>query len=203
VHAKQSDAITDEQLEQKCAEIPSAEHLRIIYAGRADAIKAPLDWIAAMGQLRDRGVPFRATWLGDGPLLAEMRSEVERRRLGDLVSLPGFISDRNELLSQLRAAHVLAFCHTTPESPRNLVEALISGCPIVGYHSEFAEELVEDGGGGFVKLGDGAALSDRLAALNSNRTELVAMTRQAAASGKRFNDDAVFRHRSELIKTHL
>ena len=50
--------------------------------------------------------------------------------------------------------HVLVFCHTTPESPRNLVEALISGCPIVGYHSDFAAELVGDGGGAFVTTGD-------------------------------------------------
>lgn len=203
VHAKQSDAVNDEQLAEKCGRIASANQLQIIYAGRADAIKGPFDWIAAMGQLRDRGVAFHATWLGDGPLLGEMKSEIARSGLGDMVSLPGFVSNRDELLAQLRAAHVLVFCHTTPESPRNLVEALISGCPIVGYHSDFAEELVADGGGTFVKTGDINALVDRLASLNSNRQDLIAMTRQAATSGKRFNDVAVFQHRSDLIKKHL
>jgi glycosyltransferase involved in cell wall biosynthesis len=203
VHAKQSDAIGDEQLAEKCRQIASDDHLRIIYAGRADAIKGPFDWIAAMSQLRNRGVAFRATWLGDGPLVGEMRKEVARLGLADVVSLPGFISDRKELLAQLRAAHVLVFCHTTPESPRNLVEALISGCPIVGYRSDFAEELVADGGGAFVKTGDVKGLVDRLASLNANQEELIAMTRQAATSGRRFNDVAVFQHRSELIKKHL
>lgn len=203
VHAKQSDAITDEQLAEKCRQIAAGDRLRILYAGRADAIKGPFDWIAAMSQLRKLGVAFRATWLGDGPLLGEMRDEVARLGLADVVSLPGFVSDRNELLGQLRAAHVLVFCHSTPESPRNLVESLISGCPIVGYHSEFAEELVTDGGGAFVKTGDVNGLVDRLECMNANREELVAMTRQAAISGRRFNDVAVFRHRSELIKKHL
>jgi glycosyltransferase involved in cell wall biosynthesis len=203
VHAKQSDAISNEQLATKCGQIATANHLQIIYAGRADAIKGPFDWIAAMSQLRDRGVAFRATWLGDGPLLGEMKSEIARRGLSDVVSLPGFVSNRDELLAQLRAAHVLVFCHTTPESPRNLVEALISGCPIVGYHSDFAEELVADGGGAFVKMSDIDALVDRLASLNSNRQDLIAMTQCAAKSGKRFNDVAVFRHRSDLIKKHL
>ena len=41
VHAKQSDSITDSQLDEKCREIASADHLEIIYAGRADTIKAP------------------------------------------------------------------------------------------------------------------------------------------------------------------
>lgn len=203
VHAKQSDAIRDEQLEEKCRQIASDDHLRIIYAGRADAIKGPFDWIEAMNQLQKRSVAIRATWLGDGPLLSEMRKEVARRGLSDVVSLPGFVSDRDELLAQLRAAHLLVFCHTTPESPRNLVEALISGCPIVGYHSDFAAELVIEGGGAFVKTGDLKALVDRLASLNGDRQELITMTRQAATSGKRFNDVAVFQHRSELIKKHL
>jgi glycosyltransferase involved in cell wall biosynthesis len=203
VHAKQSDGITDEQLAEKCRKIAAGDHLRIIYAGRADAIKGPFDWIAAMSQLRKRGVAFRATWLGDGPLLGEMRSEVARLSLADMVSLPGFLSDRNDLLAELRAAHVLVFCHTTPESPRNLVEALISGCPIVGYHSDFAAELVAGGGGAFVKTCDINGLVDRLASLNANRAELIAMTQQAATSGRRFNDVAVFHHRSELIKKHL
>jgi colanic acid/amylovoran biosynthesis glycosyltransferase len=203
VHAKQSDAIHNERLDEKCRQIASDDHLRIIYAGRADVIKGPFDWIATMDQLRQRGVAFRATWLGDGPLLAEMRNEVARRGLADVVSLPGFTSDRQKLLAQLRAAHVLVFCHTTPESPRNLVEALISGCPIVGYRSDFAEELVADGGAAFVSIGDVRGLVHRLTSLNENRQELSAMTRQAATSGKRFNDVAVFRHRSELIKKHL
>jgi glycosyltransferase involved in cell wall biosynthesis len=203
VHAKKNDAISYGQLEEKCRQTAVDDHLRIIYAGRADVIKAPFDWIETMSQLRQRGVAFRATWLGDGPLLTDMRNEVGRRGLADMVSLPGFVSDRDELLGQLRAAHVLVFCHTTPESPRNLVEALISGCPIVGYHSDFAGELVTEGGGAFVAIGDIKGLVDRLANLNANRQDLVGLTRRAATSGKRYNDVAVFHHRSDLIKKHL
>jgi glycosyltransferase involved in cell wall biosynthesis len=204
VNAKPGDAISSEELEAKCAASLSDDRLRIIYAGRADAIKGPLDWIAAMAQLRERGVKFQATWLGDGPLLAEMRDEIARHGLGEWVLLPGFISDRDHLFAQLRAAHVLVFCHTTPESPRNLVEALICGCPIVGYRSDFAEELVgEIGGGMFVPVGDVDGLVEKLVRLSSDRAGLVSLIRSAASSGKRFNDVAVFRHRSELIKSHL
>lgn len=204
VNARAADAISSEALQAKCAAIPSDDRLRIIYAGRADAIKGPFDWIAVIEQLRNRGVKFQAAWLGDGPLLAEMREQVARRKLSENVSLPGFVSDREQLLAQLRAAHVFVFCHTTPESPRSLLEALISGCPIVGYWSEFAEELVaESGGGTFAPIGDVAGLAETLVRLNRDRAALAGMTRQAADSGKRFNDVAVFRHRSELIKAYL
>jgi glycosyltransferase involved in cell wall biosynthesis len=106
-------------------------------------------------------------------------------------------------LAGLREAHVFLFCHKTPESPRNLVEALISGCPIVGYASDFAAELTSGGGGEFVPVGDQRGLAERLCRLASQRPALVALTRAAAESGKRFNDVAVFRHRSELIKKYL
>jgi glycosyltransferase involved in cell wall biosynthesis len=203
VHAKAADAIGSEQLDGKCERIATGERLTIIYVGRADKMKAPFDWLAVLSLLRDRGVPYQATWFGDGPLLAEMRNEVVRRGLNEVVSMPGFVADREELLGQIRAAHVFLFCHTTPESPRNLVEALVSGCPIVGYHSEFAAELVTDGGGVFVMMNDTQSLADCICRLDANRSDFVALTQKAAMSGRKFNDVAVFQHRSELIKAHL
>jgi colanic acid/amylovoran biosynthesis glycosyltransferase len=203
VHAKPADAITSDQLEDKCSRIAAGEQLTILYVGRADKMKSPFDWLAALSCLRERGLSFRATWLGDGPMLADMRKEVVRLDLEDVVSLPGFVDNREELLSQIRKAHIFMFCHKTPESPRNLVEALISGCPIVGYHSEFAADLAADGGGEFVALNDTKSLADAVCRLDANRSELVALTRKAAMSGRKFNDVSVFQHRSELIKAHL
>jgi hypothetical protein len=51
------------------------------------------------------------------------------------------------LLAELRRAHVFVFTHVTPESPRCLLEALVSGSPIVGYKSAFAEEVTTGRGG--------------------------------------------------------
>ena len=199
----ESDLITDQQLEDKCRLVAQSTPLRIGYVGRADEMKGPLDWLEVMEQLHKRGVPFKAVWLGEGPMLAEMRDRVERRRLGDIVSLPGFLSSRAEVLAFLRDVHLLVFCHKTPESPRCLVEALISGCPIAGYESEYAVELVRGGGGALVRMGEKERLVDQLCALHYNRSELVVLTRAAAPSGKRINDAAGFQYRSGLIKAHL
>lgn len=203
VHAKASDAIDAAQLATKCEQIVAGGPLRIVYAGRADTIKGPFDWLEIIELLKERSVPIEASWIGDGPLLEQMRNYVAEHKLSDVVRLPGFVADRGELFSRLRDAHVFLFCHKELESPRNLVEALISGCPIIGYHSDFAAELTQDGGGEFVAAGDRKGLADRLCRLAADRSALVALTRAAAESGKRFNDVAVFQHRSELIKAHL
>ncbi len=199
----ESDLITKHQLDEKCRNVSEPGPLTISYAGRADEMKGPFDWLDIMDLLHKRGVSFKATWLGDGPLLAEMRCNVTRRGLGEVVSLPGFVASRAEVLAFLRNAHLFVFCHKTPESPRCLVEALISGCPIAGYDSEYVAELVRDGGGIVVAIGEKEKLVDRLVALDSDRRQLVELTCAAVPAGKRINNVAGFQFRSNLIKAHL
>jgi glycosyltransferase involved in cell wall biosynthesis len=98
----------------------------------------------------------------------------------------------------------MLFTHITPESPRCLIEALISGAPIIGYQSDYAEDLIKDmGGGEFVPIGQWERLGDLLVTLSSDRHQLARLIQQAGENGKRFNSEVVFRERSELIKAHL
>ena len=69
------------------------------------------------------------------------------------ISFPGIEKDRQLVIDFLRTLDVFMFCHVTPESPRCLIEALMSGLPLIGYDSEYAKDLVaEHGGGKFVQL---------------------------------------------------
>ena len=114
------------------------ERLRLAYVGRADPMKGPLDWIEVLERLAAAGVDFEATWLGDGADLAEMLRRVAAAGLGATgCALPGFAADRAAVFAALRAAHLFLFCHKTPESPRSLIEALVSGAPLVGYDSAY------------------------------------------------------------------
>jgi glycosyltransferase involved in cell wall biosynthesis len=193
----------DEQSETSCKSVKQSGQLTIAYVGRADEMKGPCDWLAVMEQLHRRGTSFHATWLGDGPMLGEMRAEVERRGLGEVVSLPGFVEGRERVFGLLHQADLLVFCHKTPESPRCLVEALISGCPIVGYESEYAAGLIENGGGSLVGIGDIEGLVELISALDSDRSRLAALKDGAVPAGKQVQRLADFRYRSDLIKAHL
>lgn len=178
--------------------------LRIVYAGRAEAMKGPLDWIAALQGLAALGVAFRATWLGDGSLLPAMRARVDAAGLAGQIALPGFVNDRAALMAALTGAQVFAFCHKTPESPRCLIEALMAGTPIIGYGGAFAADLIAaHGGGDLVARDDVAGLTAALARAATDRTRLAAMIGRAAADGAGFDDVSVFAHRSALIRAHL
>jgi glycosyltransferase involved in cell wall biosynthesis len=201
VHTKATDQIGEAELKAKVERLRAGATLKVIYPGRLDPMKAPLEWLAALAEARRLGVRLEATWFGDGPLAEAALAEAERLDLGGIVRFPGFLADREELLQHLRAADVLVFTHVTPESPRNLLEALVSGTPILGYANPFAQNLLEGrGGGALAPLHDTEGLGRLIADVASDRVQLAELTLQAAQNGRRFTDAAVFAERSELLK---
>jgi glycosyltransferase involved in cell wall biosynthesis len=201
IHTRPEDGIDQTTLDVKLASVEAAPQIRICYAGRLDPMKAPLDWLKAIAVARDAGAPIQAVWYGEGSLRDEAEAELQRLKLEDVVRLPGFLRDRALLLAELRSAHLMGFTHVTPESPRCLLESLISGTPIIGYENKFATDLtVGYGGGSFVAIHDWQNLGRRIASLAGDRAKLRDLIREAAHNGRRFNDAAVFAERSELIR---
>ena len=155
-----------EAVERKCSDALHRPELRVCYAGRVEAQKAPLQWVRAIHEARALGAPVRATWLGDGSVLTEMRREVERLGLTDVIETPGFVTDRDRVIGTIRDSDLMLFTHLEPESPRVLIEALMSACPIVGYDRSHPSNLISvHGGGELYPLGDWQALGKALAAL--------------------------------------
>ena len=205
VHAKLEDRISREELQEKIRRASKiGRPLRIGYAGRATAMKAPIDWLRVLLRLRESDVPFEATWLGDGELLSEMRSFVAQHALDSQVSLPGFVSDHQFVFSFLRSCDILLFTHITPESPRIILEAMVSGTPAVGYANSFVADVAGPVGRHLLTpIGDVVQLAEMVTSLALNRETLVESISSAARVGEHYNDAAVFHHRSELIKQYL
>ena len=204
IHTKPSDCIGDLELFKKAQRAKSDETIRICYAGRIDPMKAPLDWVKAVGRARDLGVNLHATWMGDGSLMQEMKAMIAEMGLSSVIELTGFESDRKKLFKKISESHIMLFTHVTPESPRCLIESLVRGTPIIGYHSEYADDLVSElGGGMFVPVENWEQLGNQIAQLSNDRERLSTLIQEAGKNGSRFNDRAVFQERSELIKKHL
>lgn len=202
VHTQPEDFASEAAIAAKIEAITSGQPLRLVYAGRAAEMKGPLDWLDTIAEARRRGVLVEAEWLGDGPLLSQMKARAEALGLTGCVGFAGHVGDRETLLARLRAAHLFLFCHKTPESPRCLIEALVSACPILGYDSAYPAGLIETGGGRLSPLGDVTALADALAALDADRAALARLVRDAATTGRRFDEETLYRERAELIARH-
>jgi glycosyltransferase involved in cell wall biosynthesis len=191
-------------VERKSENALLRSELRICYAGRVEPAKAPLDWVRAIHEARSRGAPVRAVWLGDGALLADMRREIERLGLASVIETPGFVADRDRVIATIRDADLMLFTHIEPESPRVLIEALMSACPIVGYDRPHPSDLISVHGGGIISpLGDWQALGAAVATLAQDRSRLADLIRRAWRDGSRFNSDIMSRDRCALIRERL
>lgn len=203
IHLREEDRIPADELKKKQETVLQGP-LKICYLGRADPMKGTDDWMAVMANLKAAGIDFHATWLGAGERLQAMKDQSDRLGLGEQVALPGFVRDRAAILTALREAQVFVFCHKTPESPRNLIEALVSGTPLVGYDSPFPRDLIAANGGGWLSPKDDVkALTAVLVSLAGDRRRLADLIDRAARDGSPFNDVAVFKHRSEVIRAYL
>jgi len=205
IHLSKSDHISPAALEAKVQSAAAGSRpLKILYVGRAEAMKGPLDWLEVLGALSAAGVDFQAKWIGNGSELAVMRGRISETGLQDRVAAPGFASDRAGILAAFRDADIFLFCHKTAESPRCLIEALASGTPIVGYEGAFARDLIRaNGGGALSPLNDTAALARLVVKIAGDPALRARLIQNAAADGAPFDDVSVFRHRSDLIWEHL
>ncbi len=204
VDTKKSDRIDASRLKFKIDSVLAGKPLLICYAGRATEMKGSLDWLQAVHHCYKSGVDLQATWLGDGPQLEQMKSLAQDLGISSRLHFPGFVSDRAAILETIKEHHIFLFCHKTPESARCLIEALVCGCPIVGYSSFYPRGLVsEHGGGAFGLQNDWRSLGDLLIQLNSDRLGLSELIRCAALSGQPFDVETVFQNQSNLIKKYL
>lgn len=201
IHLKPENKISEEDLLRKIGEVERGP-LRLIYFGRIHPDKGVMDWIEALRLVKEANVEFSARWFGDGPQRDEVRAKVLMQGLDGHIEFPGQLVDRSELLENVRAAHLMPFCHLTPESPRNLIEALASGTPMVGYGSAYPQDLISGHGGGVLTPMNPQALADELIRLGRNRTVLGDLICRAAQDGAHMNDDAVFAHRASLMKQY-
>jgi glycosyltransferase involved in cell wall biosynthesis len=205
VHVSPDDAISEREIHSKLTELDARSSLRIGYVGRTHPMKAPFQWIDAIAEaVKVVGAErIEAVWIGDGPLLEDARAKVRELGLEACIRFDGFVSDRSAVLNFLRQQDLLLFCHVTPESPRCLIEALISGTALVGYESSYARELVGNRGGAILSpIGDSSTLAKSLIRLANERVELRRLISDAATSRAIYNDEAVFADRSELIKKY-
>jgi glycosyltransferase involved in cell wall biosynthesis len=204
INTQPEDSISTQALEAKLQSLGARETLRIGYVGRAAEMKGALDWVAVLAKLKGRGVDFQATWIGDGPLLESMRQRVAAEGLTAQVHLPGSIADRPQLLALTQNFHLILCCHRTAESARCLQEALVCGCPIVAYDSDYVAGLIEQYQCGQAQaLGDTQGLADLLASLDDDRPQLQSWMRSAATAGASLNAEATFRQVGRVIKQHL
>ena len=211
IHTSREDAIGDAAFEAKLRSIrDTSEPLRLVYAGRADPDKGPIDFVEAVAAATRQGRQRPGHLARQRqPARGRCGAGADELELNDRLRLPGFTSDRDALLGVLRESHLMVHCHKVPESPRCLIESLVCGTPLLGYESAYSRDLTRDGqaeppAGRHVRVHDAAALGGAIAELAADRgSSRRGWQPPHGPRADTSNDEDVFAHRCRVLKEHL
>lgn len=139
--------------------------VRVLAAGRFVRIKGFHILLHAVARLRDEGVPVHLTLAGDGWLRPFLRREIQRLRIEELVSLPGFVTHK-KMSGYYETADLFVMSSVVVDNgdrdglPNVILEAMAYRLPVVATDVCGIREVVIDGRTGrLVPARDPAALA--------------------------------------------
>lgn len=175
------------------AKYPSTEVVNVVrrdprsiaFVGRLSPEKSPMLFLQALAILRQRGMAFRATILGTGPMLSAMRSRITEDGLSDCVSV-GFHPDVSAVV--LEAAIFVSLQTGDNYGSQSLLEAMGAGCAVVASDVGETWRLVDSAVGCRVPLNP-VAIADAVGTLIESH-----------AATKRLGDEALRRVRTSYTE---
>lgn len=153
-------------------------------------------FIAALGLLRDKGVPFTATLAGDGAEREVLQRQIQHLNLDDRISMPGWLPNSAALFDQIDI-----LCVPSRHEPFGLIilEAFNYGIPLVVTKAEGPSEICRDGEEALVcPVDDPKALAVAIEHLIANRSEAMHLRHQGFQTLKQRYVPEVVGERLEL-----
>lgn len=104
------------------------ETLKLIMVARFTDEKNHLLAVEMMSRVQEKGLNVSLTFLGDGPLMDLIKSEVHKRSLQDRINFVGFTRD---VQNWLMRSDVLLITSRTEGMPMNMLEAMERSLPVI------------------------------------------------------------------------
>jgi len=141
---------------------------RVLFLSNMRAAKGALVVVEALRELRARGIPFEALFVGDASdrlCLERFEAMIAEDGMRDVVRYvgPKYGEEKMRIMAE---SDIFVFPSFQECLPLVILEAMSAALPVVATGQGGVPDLVEDGVTGFlVPVGDPAAVADRLATL--------------------------------------
>jgi glycosyltransferase involved in cell wall biosynthesis len=155
------------------------------------ANKRHADAVLALEQLGRRDVHLAIAGR-EGPALAPTRQLVSERGLDDQVHILGF---RDDIPALIRASVATVLVSEREGLPRSVMESLALGVPVIGSAIRGITDLLAEGGGRLVKVGDVGAIAAAMRWMLDHRDE-------ACEAGERGRDSVTKYDFAHVIALH-
>lgn len=123
--------------------------------------------LRAVALLQERGLPYKAVLVGDGPCRAELEELAASLGIEDQVL---FLGTRTDVPSLYAAFDIYCLCSRYEGMPLTLLEAMAASLPVIGTNVLGIAEVIEHGFNGLlVPDNDAAHLAAAIAVLRTDR----------------------------------
>ena len=126
----------------------TGEPLRLVCVGRLIKRKGQDRLIAAMAELKARGIDARLELVGTGDEEAAYKRLVQKRGVQDCVAFAGYVP-REQISRHYSNAHVFVLPSDNEGMSVSTLEAMAAGLPLVVSRTGGTDELVDEGVNGF------------------------------------------------------
>jgi glycosyltransferase involved in cell wall biosynthesis len=166
-------------------EVGVSEKVALVgFVGHLVTQKRPERTLDVLEALHRRGHDVHLVIAGDGPLRPRLEREAAERGLTGSVSMLGHRDDVEDIFGGV----VVSLLTSDFEGmPGVAIEAQLAGCPVVSFPVGGVDEVIDDGGTGFVLARpDTGLMADRVAQLLDDRPLRVQMGAAARVRGAHF-----------------
>jgi glycosyltransferase involved in cell wall biosynthesis len=173
--------------------------IELVSVGRLEWQKGYDRLIQSLPRVLQNFPDIRLTIFGEGRERTPLQSEIDRLRLGHVVTLPGYISDP---ITALRQADLFVLCSRFEGMSNAMLEALYCGIPVMATDNaeNSANEVIIDGRNGFLVRGSSIESIEQglLRAVRQFRSLDRDWIRHDAK--RRFSFESYLRHYSKLLE---
>jgi glycosyltransferase involved in cell wall biosynthesis len=139
-----------------------AAAVKLLCVGRLSSAKAQILLVQACANLRDEGLDFSLTLVGDGPDRARIEKSIEQLRLGERIKLTGALNQA-AVRAHFARADIFVLPSLAEGIPVVLMEAMSSGVPCISTPVNGIPELIQhDRTGLLATPGDVQSLTTQL-----------------------------------------
>ena len=143
--------------------------IELLCVGRLSSAKAQVLLVHACAQLRDEGLDFTLTLVGDGPDRARIERAIVESALGERIHLTGSLNQA-AVRAHFARADIFVLPSLAEGIPVVLMEAMSSGVPCISTPVNGIPELIEHGRTGLLATpGDVESLASQLRRLIQER----------------------------------
>ena len=168
---------------------------RLIFAGRLMKQKNPLQIIRTLAKLQDLDWEF--TFLGDGPLRADLEREIARYQLEKRISLHGWVTPE-EVIAEFAQSDILFMPSLSEGLPVVGVQALAMGLALVVSNIGGFVDLVNEGENGFL-VDEPGKYEAHLRRLLLDAEELLAFRKASRKKAEEFSLENIITHYEETF----